>query len=125
MNTTRLAPEGSGPCVKQTVTATVVTADGTRYVATNHCMNPQTECPRADMPTGVGYELCKSVCQQPAHAEVNAINLAGDAARGAVLYLEGHTYACEACKSAAEQAGIARIVMGGVDGEQQMAGAAA
>ena len=75
------------------------------------------------MPTGVGYELCKSVCQQSAHAEVNAINLAGDAARGAVLYLEGHTYASEACKSAAERAGIARIVFGGV--EQQTAGVAA
>lgn len=75
------------------------------------------------MPTGIGYELCKSVCQQPTHSEVNAINLAGDAARGAVLHIEGHTYACEACKSVAEQAGIALIVIGGI--EQQMAGAAA
>ena len=105
-------PTGSGPCVKQTVTATVVTASGDRYVATNHCMNPQAECPRGDMPTGVGYELCRSVCKQDAHAEVNAVQFAGAEARGATLYLEGHTYACESCKAAARDAGIKQVIIG-------------
>jgi hypothetical protein len=105
------APEGSGPCAKQTVTATVVAKNGARYVGTNHCMNPQTVCPRGGMATGQGYELCKSVCQQHAHAEVNAILLAGGAARGASLRLEGHTYACESCKEVARKYGIAGIVI--------------
>ena len=61
------APEGSGPCVKQQVRAYVVTRYGDIFVGTNHCVAPQQTCPRADMPTGVGYELCRSVCQQPAH----------------------------------------------------------
>lgn len=102
-----------GPCVKQVVTATIVAEDGRRFVGTNHCLNAQTVCPRADMPTGVGHELCRDVCQQPAHAEVNAIAEAGDAACGAVLYLEGHTYACEPCKAAAAAAaaGIREIVV--------------
>ncbi|WP_027798273.1 cytidine/deoxycytidylate deaminase family protein [Paraburkholderia dilworthii] len=105
------APDGSGPCAKQTVTATVVSKRGDRYVATNHCMNPQTVCPRAGMATGQGYELCKSICQQPAHAEVNAILFAGGAAQGASLRLEGHTYACEQCKEVARKYGIAGIVI--------------
>ncbi|MEM5371319.1 hypothetical protein V4C53_35540 [Paraburkholderia azotifigens] len=108
----KLQPRGAGPCVKQTVTATVVTPSGDRYSATNHCMNPQTECPRAGMPTGVGYDLCVSVCQQTAHAEMNAVRFAGDAARGATLYLQGHTYACDSCRAAAREAGIAWLVIG-------------
>lgn len=106
------APTGSGPCVKQHVTATIVTTDGDRYVGTNHCMKPQAVCPRADLPTGVGYELCKSVCAQTAHAEVNAVRLAGKEAIGATLYLEGHTYACDPCKATAASAGIVEIIIG-------------
>lgn len=101
-----------GPCVKQVVTATIVTRSGERFVGTNHCLNAQSICPRADMPTGVGYELCRDVCQQPAHAEVNAIAAAGASAAGATLYLEGHTYACEPCKAAAAAAGILSVVVG-------------
>lgn len=103
----------NGPCAKQTVFATILTPDGRRFISTNYVANPQPVCPRGDMPTGVGYELCKSVCQQGAHAEVNAIREAGGNARGATLYLEGHTYACEPCKAAAEAAGIVEIVIGG------------
>lgn len=101
-----------GPCVKQTVTATIVTPAGERFVGTNYCRNAQPTCPRAGMPTGHGYEFCRSICDQPAHAEVNAIGAAGEKARGAVLYIEGHTYACEPCKLAAASAGIVEIVIG-------------
>lgn len=99
-------------CVKQTVTATIVATNSRCYVATNHCLNPQTTCPRAGLPTGQGYELCKSICQQPGHAEINALELAGSAAVGATMYLEGHTYACEPCKTAARNAGIREIIFG-------------
>lgn len=106
------APKGSGPCVKQTVRATIVAVDGERYVATNYTLNPQTECPRAGMQTGQGYELCRSVCQQPGHAEVNALRIAGDHARGGSLYIEGHTYACDSCLKAAQDAGIVAVHIG-------------
>jgi deoxycytidylate deaminase len=101
----------TGPCVKQTVTATIVTPDGERFVGTNFVRNPQPTCPRGDMPTGVGYELCRTVCDQSGHAEPNALAVAGEKARGATLYLEGHTYACEPCKEAARAAGIVEIVI--------------
>lgn len=101
-----------GPCTKQTVTATIVTPEGERFVGTNFVRNAQPVCPRADMPTGVGYELCRTVCDQSGHAEPNAIAAAGEKARGATLYLEGHTYACEPCKAACAEAGVREIVIG-------------
>lgn len=102
-----------GPCVKQVVTATIITVDGRRFTGTNHCLNAQTTCPRADLPTGVGYEMCRDICQQPAHAEVNAIRKGRRYTfEGATLYLEGHTYACDSCKAAAAAAGIREIVIG-------------
>jgi len=61
------------------------------------------------MPTGKGYQLCQSICHQAAHAEIVALEKAGDAARGAVLWLEGHSYACEPCKAACDAAGIVKI----------------
>jgi deoxycytidylate deaminase len=101
-----------GPCAKQTVTATIVTIDGQRFVGTNHCLSAQEVCPRAHLPTGVGYEMCRNVCRQPAHAEVNALAAARDAARGATLYLEGHTYACDDCLTACDGFGIAKVIIG-------------
>lgn len=102
----------NGPCAKQTTRATIVALDGSRYVGENDCLNPQSTCPRADMPTGVGYELCLSICQQTGHAEVNACRVAGEAAKGATLYLEGHYYACDNCKATAKAAGVVEIIVG-------------
>jgi hypothetical protein len=102
----------TGPCAKQTTRATIIAADGTRYVGTNDCANPQQVCPRAGMPTGVGYELCVNICRQTGHAEVNAVGLAGDAARGSTIYLEGHYYACDNCKAVAAAAGVVSIEIG-------------
>lgn len=105
-------PPPAGPCVKQTVIATVVATSGRRFVATNGIANAQTTCPRAGLPTGQGYELCRDICAQPYHAEIGALRLAGGEAVGATLYLEGHTYACADCVTAAHAHGIARIVIG-------------
>lgn len=101
-----------GPCAKQTTYATVVTPDGRTFLGTNACDNPQRVCPRGDMPTGVGYHLCIEVCRQTGHAEVNACRAAGEHARGATLYLEGHYYACEPCKRVCDEHGIVEIVFG-------------
>ena len=102
----------TGVCAKQVVTATVVAVTGRRFIGINYVNNPQGACPRADMPTGVDYELCRSVCDQPAHAEINALKAAGAEAHGATLYLEGHTYACRTCQVAAYAAGVIDIVIG-------------
>jgi deoxycytidylate deaminase len=90
---------GRGPCAKQTVTATIVMPNGNRFVGTNDCLNAQTTCPRdaAGYKTGEGYHLCAEVCQQTGHAEINALRAAGTAAKGAFMYIEGHTYACQPC----------------------------
>jgi deoxycytidylate deaminase len=101
----------SGPCAKQIVTATIIAADGGRFIGRNDVLHPQSICPRHDLPTGVGYELCQSVCAQTGHAEINAIAAAGPRAFGARLFLEGHTYACDACTQACRQAGILEIII--------------
>lgn len=108
-------PAGSGPCAKQTVTATLVTPDGSQYVGTNYCWTPQEVCPRGDLPSGVGYEMCKDICHQPAHAEVNAINLARRnhiwGARGSTIYLEGHTAPCSNCQIKANLFDVKEIIV--------------
>jgi hypothetical protein len=103
-----------GPCFKQTVTATIVTQSGERFVATNHCETPQSYCPRdaVGFKSGQGYHLCKTECRQPAHAEVNALAAAGDKALGADIYVEGHTYVCSGCSDACDAAGIKSITIG-------------
>ena len=97
-------------CAKQTTIAIV--KKGNKFVVgTNWCAAPQGECPRKDMPTGVGYELCKDVCKQHAHAEVDACEKAGTLAREATLYLIGHYYCCDDCKKVMKEAGIKKIII--------------
>lgn len=103
---------GIQQCRKRVVRATVRTPTGAYFVATNHLSVDPGVCPRAEYPTGEGYDLCASVCGQQAHAEIRALSLAGKKARGATLYIEGHTYACESCMRAADEAGIADVVVG-------------
>lgn len=104
----RPAEPARGPCAKQRVVATIVTSDGRQFTGENDCLNPQNFCVRDErgLGTGEGYELCKEVCQQTDHAEINAIKAAGKAAKGSVMYIEGHTYACEPCRAAMVRAGV-------------------
>lgn len=95
-------------CARRVVKATLIAADGRRFIGWNYCENPQPVCPRLP---GEGYGPCVTVCRQPAHAEVVALDLAGDAARGATVYVEGHTYACGACLDTARRVG-ASVVLG-------------
>lgn len=43
-----------------------------------------------------------------------ALALAGKKAKGGTLYVEGHTYACDPCLRAAQDAGIVEVVLGPV-----------
>ena len=95
-------------CAKQTTIAIIT--NGTEFwVGSNWCANPQETCPRGDLPTGEGYELCKSICDQQSHAEVDACLNAGLRAEGGDLYLIGHTYCCDNCKEVMKQHGIKNI----------------
>jgi deoxycytidylate deaminase len=95
-------------CAKRTVIAVIV-KDEDYVLGSNWCENPQIECPRKNMPTGVGYELCKEICGQQNHAEVDACINAGEFANGADLYLFGHDYCCKDCKKVMVKYGIKNI----------------
>ena len=84
----------------------LIAPGGNIYVSTNYCNNAQSFCPRGTLPSGVGYEKCIEVCDQPGHAEENVIRLAGDDARGGYIMLYGHTYACDSCRKMASEAGV-------------------
>jgi len=98
-----------GLCAKVTTMATVVCVDGTRFVGMNWCANPQPKCPRKE---GDNYDKCNTICKQMGHAEVMACLAAGAKAKLGVLYLEGHTYACDNCVDVAAFHGIDKIVVG-------------
>ena len=100
-------------CLKQVVTATIITPSGARFVGSNYTTKDNGGvCPRADMRSGEGYSLCRDVCGQIGHAEIVALMIAGPLARGSRLFIEGHSYACDNCRSAADRAGILEIIIG-------------
>ena len=99
------------PCLKQTVKALIVSNNGEEVFGSNHINNKVKECPRVTegCQTGEGYHLCKEVCNQSSHAEVDAIKNAkekGVNLQGATLYLSGHTYCCMNCLENMKNAGI-------------------
>jgi len=100
----------SGPCVKTRVIATLITRDGQRFVGENDCENPQDVCPRADYAFGEGYHFCWEVCEQKAHAEINAIHKAGKFACESTIYLEGHTRCCDNCQGECDELDINVII---------------
>lgn len=89
-------------CAKKQVRANIMSKLGQCIgTGTNWCGSPQDTCPRKP---GDDYTLCKTVCRQPAHAEVQAVR---DAIRGgyrkqlygATIHIT-HTHMCEGCKRA-------------------------
>lgn len=98
-----------GPCAKQTVTCTLISLDGERFVGTNACMNPQAVCPREP---GEGYEKCHSICAQLGHAEEQALHRAGSKAFGARAYVEGHTWCCQSCQIKLFEHGVEALTIG-------------
>jgi pyrimidine deaminase RibD-like protein len=102
-------------CKKQVVTATLIAEEGQRFVGKNWIRrNPGDLCQRVAQGclTGEGYHLCDEVCGQIGHAEAVAVEMAGRAAIGATVYLEGHTYACDDCQRVCREAGVREIVVG-------------
>lgn len=98
------------PCAKQTVVAILVNGNR-QFIGTNRCDNDIPECPREGMERGTGYELCQDLCKQKQHAEEAAIELAGEYAKGSVLFLIGHFAMCPRCSKAVKEAGVAQVVI--------------
>ena len=98
-----------GPCAKKVVTFTIVARGGLRFIGTNEVRYPQPACPREP---GEGYDKCLRICDQPAHAEVAALNRAGRHANGAIGFLEGISRVCPECQVALDSAGVRAVVFG-------------
>lgn len=99
------------PCKKQTVKAIIESRCGKRVIGSNSIKNKIDICPReaAGFKTGEGYHLCKQVCNQNEHAEVDAMNKAeklGVDLNGAKITITGHTYFCDNCISKMSNRGI-------------------
>ena len=106
--------DSRSPCIKQSVYAMIEIGD-MQVFGSNKMLNDEiTICPRDTYgyKSGEGYHLCKDICKQESHADVDAI-IAAQTMRinliGATLTLVGHTYCCDNCKSAMESAGITTV----------------
>jgi len=103
-------------CAAQTVVAKLVTTTGNVYYGSNMCVVKHDTCPRrtANMPSGTGYDLCASMCNQPYHGETSAINEcvnANDTTVGGTMYVYGHTVCCSNCQSSMKEAGITKAIV--------------
>lgn len=106
------------PCRKVRVRATLVIPGGRVYIGENGIKADPGPgcCPREGLQHGEGYELCRTVCEQTGHAEVNALELCradGQPTLGGVIYLEGHDRLCEACAAVCR---VARVTVVRADG---------
>jgi hypothetical protein len=86
---------------------------GVWWVGDNSCADPQTICPRADSPPGVGYEMCEEICQQDGHAEMEAILKSGDEGYGGTMYLFGIDHVCPECQFLADANEIKIVLASG------------
>lgn len=116
-------------CLKQTTVAIVYHEEKQRLVniGMNGIANESEElevCPREEQgfKTGEGYHLCKEVCKQSGHAEVEACldpDLDPSELKGATLYLIGHTYVCNHCQWVMKKKGLKDYVIAAT-GERHM-----
>jgi tRNA(Arg) A34 adenosine deaminase TadA len=95
-------------CRKRPVVAVLVTPSSEVFIGGNRITRPQPVCPRnkQGFEDGEGWHLCKEMCGQNAHAEIDALNQAGEKARGGTLYLIGHWTACDDCAGALAEHGV-------------------
>lgn len=101
-------------CLKQRVNAIIVTKDNYIIFGTNNINNKIDICPRANSKSGEDYHFCKDICNQNAHAEVDAINNAlknNIDINDSTLYLIGHTYCCNNCLENLNKYNIKNIII--------------
>jgi len=106
----------SRPCLKQSVIALIISKDNKEVFGSNHINAEISTCPRVEKgcKTGEGYEMCKNICQQNFHAEVDAIQNAKKEnveLKNATLYLYNHSYCCVNCIDNMKFAGISKCIV--------------
>jgi deoxycytidylate deaminase len=99
----------SGKCAMREVIA-IIEKDGKYWIGSNWCNEPQNNCPR--IIDDNNYDKCIEVCDQPNHAEIDALINAGLNAVGANLYLIGHEYLCSVCEETVKNFGVKNIIVG-------------
>lgn len=105
--------DATNQCRKRPVVAILKSVSGDIFIGENRVTRPQATCPRVDAgcKDGGGWDLCKNVCGQQAHAEVDALQQAGEAARGGRMLLVGHWRACDDCQKHLNKLGVALEVV--------------
>lgn len=97
-----------GPCAKKIVKCVIVTKDFEIFEGENDCANPQPTCPRVG---NEDYLKCRIICKQSGHAEIMALQAAGDKAKGAEAHVEGIDNVCKSCQEALFEAGVESITI--------------
>lgn len=91
-------------CAKKIVRCIIVAESGDVFYGDNSCDTPQVSCPRSK---DEDYTKCKTICNQPGHAEEMALRAAGNHnLKGAIAYMQGTTHFCENCQKQLFDAGI-------------------
>ena len=98
--------QGLQRCLDRTIIA-VIEYQGKIYIGTNGIINVPTECPRSGCTINQGYELCRTVCHQPYHAEESAIvewliDCGNVDKHDATISVFGAKAMCERCKALCE-----------------------
>lgn len=104
---------GLHKCVKQSVEAMLVLADGTKLYGSNAQYTDCSVCPRVTHNES-GYELCDTDCKQVNHAERDAIHRAhslGLDMKGSSMYLTGHWVCCDECRLVMKLNGIKEAIL--------------
>lgn len=99
--------QGLHSCLDRTIIA-VIEYEDKIYIGTNGIINVPTQCPRSGCTINQGYELCRTVCHQPYHAEESAIidwlidcgNVVDK--HDATISVYGAKAMCERCKALCE-----------------------
>lgn len=98
-------------CAKQQVVCFIWVKTRTEpFVGSNHCVNPQTTCPRLP---GEGYRKCFSICGQLGHAEdvaLRQMRLAGFTPADVIhITVLGHYGPCESCRALLDSLGLLHL----------------
>ena len=98
--------QGLQRCLDRTIIAVIEYQDKI-YIGTNGIINVPTECPRSGCTINQGYELCRTVCHQPYHAEESAIidwliDCGNFDEHDATISVYGAKAMCERCKALCE-----------------------
>ena len=101
-------PTRVGPCAKKQVVCVIITKDWEEFRGENDCANPQPVCPRVG---NEDYLKCRIICKQSGHAEIMALQAAGDKARGGDAMIYGIDNVCKSCQKALFAAGVESITI--------------